>query len=909
MEQKKITFNRDLNKAMKFASQKALVENSDFITPEHLLYGMMTLPQMQDLMWSCNEAFDIDDFLDELDEHIEESTKDDSQGAKPNDICEPSFQLQQVFTDAVRQAIMAERKAIDMPMAINAILCLENSWAAYLLRKHANVEDFEIMTGTEIHFHEHSTGVEEDDDQYSNGEGDNPFGLFDDDDEDLLFGDEDDYSSPSHKNDKWKKYVTCINEHLKDKNPLIGREKELDRTIQVLCRKDKNNPLHIGEPGVGKTALVYGVARRIEEGKVPDRLKGCNIYQLDMGTLLAGTRFRGDMEQRLKQIMEGVTSEAHCIIYLDEIHNIVGAGKGAEGGSDVSDLLKPYLDDDRIRVIGATTYTEYNKNFTRSVGMIRRFQTIDVEEPSIDEAIHILKSLKPIYEKYHHVKYDAAAIEYAVTSSAKFITDRFLPDKAIDLMDEAAAKLRMERDSQPEELDEITRRLRQLEIEREAIKREGDEAKLDALNKEIAELQEREKNFRAKWEGEKEVLAKIQQDKQQMEQLKFEAERAEREGDYGRVAEIRYGKLQQLQHDIDAQQEQLRSRQGAEAMVKEEVTPDDIADVVARWTGIPVTRMLQSEREKLLHLEDELHRRVVGQDEAIQAVADAVRRSRAGLQDPKRPIGSFIFLGTTGVGKTELAKALADYLFNDENMMTRIDMSEYQEKFSVSRLVGAPPGYVGYEEGGQLTEAVRRKPYSVVLFDEIEKAHPDVFNILLQVLDDGRLTDNKGRTVNFKNTIIIMTSNMGSQLIQQKFEAIARKSADERERIIDETKGEVLEMLKKTIRPEFLNRIDDIIMFEPLTQPQIEQIVRLQVNGIERLLKDQDVHIEVSDAAVKLVAKAGFDPEFGARPVKRALQRLLLNDLSKALLAGTVDKTRPIRVDVDGDALRFSNAD
>lgn len=444
MEQKKITFNRDLNKAMKYASQKALVENSDFITPEHLLYGMMTLPQMQDLMWSCNEAFDLDDFLDELDEHIEESTKDDSQGAKPNDICEPSFQLQQVFTDAVRQAIMAERKAIDMPMAINAILCLENSWAAYLLRKHANVEDFEIMTGTEIHFHERSTGVEEDDDQYSNGEGDNPFGLFDDDDEDLLFSDEDDFSSPSHKNDKWKKYVTCINEHLAEKNPLIGRERELDRTIQVLCRKDKNNPLHIGESGVGKTALVYGVARRIEEGKVPDRLKGCNIYQLDMGTLLAGTRFRGDMEQRLKQIMEGVTSEAHCIIYLDEIHNIVGAGKGAEGGSDVSDLLKPYLDDDRIRVIGATTYTEYNKNFTRSVGMIRRFQTIDVEEPSIDEAIHILKSLKPIYEKYHHVKYDAAAIEYAVTSSAKFITDRFLPDKAIDIIDEAGAQAEME---------------------------------------------------------------------------------------------------------------------------------------------------------------------------------------------------------------------------------------------------------------------------------------------------------------------------------------------------------------------------------------------------------------------------------------------------------------------------------
>ena len=542
MEQKKITFNRDLNKAMKFASQKALVENSDFITPEHLLYGMMTLPQMQDLMWSCNEAFDLDDFLDELDEHIEESTKDDSQGAKPNDICEPSFQLQQVFTDAVRQAIMAERKAIDMPMAINAILCLENSWAAYLLRKHANVEDFEIMTATEIHFHERSTGVEEDDDQYSNGEGDNPFGLFDDDDEDLLFGDEDDFSSPSHKNDKWKKYVTCINEHLAEKNPLIGRERELDRTIQVLCRKDKNNPLHIGEPGVGKTALVYGVARRIEEGKVPDRLKGCNIYQLDMGTLLAGTRFRGDMEQRLKQIMEGVTSEAHCIIYLDEIHNIVGAGKGAEGGSDVSDLLKPYLDDDRIRVIGATTYTEYNKNFTRSVGMIRRFQTIDVEEPSIDEAIHILKSLKPIYEKYHHVKYDDAAIEYAVTSSAKFITDRFLPDKAIDIIDEAGAQAEME--------------------------------------------------------GKK------------------------------------YKKIGKKQ----------------------------IAEVLAKVAKIDALAIKQDDNKNLASLESRMKDVIYGQDRAIQTVVEAVQLSKAGLTDENKPLASLLFVGPTGVGKTEVAKMLAHEL-------------------------------------------------------------------------------------------------------------------------------------------------------------------------------------------------------------------------------------------------------
>ena len=599
-------------------------------------------------------------------------------------------------------------------------------------------------------------------------------------------------------------------------------------------------------------------------------------------------------------------AQGDIILFIDEIHTLVGAGKG-EGAMDAANILKPALARGELRSIGATTLEEYQKYFEKDKALERRFQTVMVDEPSPEDAISILRGLKERYENHHKVRIQDDALIAAVQLSHRYITDRFLPDKAIDLMDEAAAKLRMERDSQPEELDEITRRLRQLEIEREAIKRENDEPKLQQLNKEIAELSEKEKDFRAKWEGEKEVLSKIQQDKQQMEQLKFEAERAEREGDYGKVAEIRYGKLKQLEDDIKVQQEQLKNRQGAEAMVKEEVTADDIADVVARWTGIPVTRMLQSEREKLLHLEDELHKRVVGQDEAIQAVADAVRRSRAGLQDPKRPIGSFIFLGTTGVGKTELAKALADYLFNDENMMTRIDMSEYQEKFSVSRLVGAPPGYVGYEEGGQLTEAVRRKPYSVVLFDEIEKAHPDVFNILLQVLDDGRLTDNKGRTVNFKNTIIIMTSNMGSSMIQQKFEAIANKNAEERTRIIDETKNEVLDMLKKTIRPEFLNRIDDIIMFQPLTQPQIEQIVRLQVNGIQKLLKDQEVMLNVSDAAVKLVAQAGFDPEFGARPVKRALQRMLLNDLSKALLAGTVDKTKPIHVDAEADHLTFHN--
>lgn len=690
-------------------------------------------------------------------------------------------------------------------------------------------------------------------------------------------------------------------------DPVIGRDEEIRRVLQILSRRTKNNPILIGEPGTGKTAIVEGLAERIVRGDVPENLKNKKLYSLDMGALVAGAKYKGEFEERLKSVINEVTqAQGDIILFIDEIHTLVGAGKG-EGAMDAANILKPALARGELRSIGATTLEEYQKYFEKDKALERRFQTVMVDEPTPEDAISILRGLKERYENHHKVRIQDDAIIAAVQLSHRYISDRFLPDKAIDLMDEAAAKLRMERDSQPEELDEITRRLRQLEIEREAIKRENDTQKLEQLNKEISELSEKEKDLRAKWEGEKEVLSRIQQDKQQIEQLKFEAERAEREGDYGRVAEIRYGKLKQLADDITAQQEQLRNRQGAEAMVKEEVTADDIADVVARWTGIPVTRMLQSEREKLLHLEEELHKRVVGQDEAIEAVADAVRRSRAGLQDPKRPIGSFIFLGTTGVGKTELAKALADYLFNDENMMTRIDMSEYQEKFSVSRLVGAPPGYVGYEEGGQLTEAVRRKPYSVVLFDEIEKAHLDVFNILLQVLDDGRLTDNKGRTVNFKNTIIIMTSNMGSQMIQQKLEAIANKNAEERARIIDETKSQVLDMLKKTIRPEFLNRIDDIIMFQPLTQPQIEQIVRIQIGGIQRLLKEQDVVLDVSDAAVKLVAQAGFDPEFGARPVKRALQRMLLNDLSKALLAGMVDKMKPIHVDAAGDRLTFHN--
>ena len=676
--------------------------------------------------------------------------------------------------------------------------------------------------------------------------------------------------------------------------------------LQILSRRTKNNPILIGEPGTGKTAIVEGLAQRIVRGDVPENLKNKQLYSLDMGALVAGAKYKGEFEERLKSVINEVTqAEGGIILFIDEIHTLVGAGKG-EGAMDAANILKPALARGELRSIGATTLEEYQKYFEKDKALERRFQTVTVDEPTPEDAISILRGLKEKYENHHHVRIQDDAIIAAVNLSHRYINERFLPDKAIDLMDEAAAKLRMERDSQPEELDEITRRLRQLEIEREAIKRENDTQKLEGLNREISDLQEREKAYRAKWEGEKELLARIQADKEQAEHLKFEAERAEREGDYGRVAEIRYGQLKALGDDIASVQQQLRERQGAEAMVKEEVTPDDIADVVSRWTGIPVSKMLAGEREKLLHLEEELHRRVVGQDEAIRAVSDAVRRSRAGLQDPKRPIGSFIFLGSTGVGKTELAKALADYLFNDENMMTRIDMSEYQEKFSVSRLVGAPPGYVGYDEGGQLTEAVRRKPYSVVLFDEIEKAHPDVFNILLQVLDDGRLTDNKGRTVNFKNTIIIMTSNLGSQFIQSKLEGLAASGA-ERDRALEEAKEGVMELLKKTIRPEFLNRIDDIIMFSPLTEPEIRQIVRLQIDAIVRRLQSQEVSLTVDESAVGLIASAGFDPEFGARPVKRALQRLLLNDLSRALLGGTVDRRRPIRVTAHGDALEFKN--
>ena len=687
-------------------------------------------------------------------------------------------------------------------------------------------------------------------------------------------------------------------------DPVIGRDEEIRRVLQILSRRTKNNPILIGEPGTGKTAIVEGLAERIVRGDVPENLKDKQLYSLDMGALVAGAKYKGEFEERLKSVIKEVTnSDGRIILFIDEIHTLVGAG-GGEGAMDAANILKPALARGELRSIGATTLNEYQKYFEKDKALERRFQTVMVDEPDELSAISILRGLKERYENHHKVRIQDDACIAAVKLSERYISDRFLPDKAIDLMDEAAAKLRMERDSVPEELDEITRKLKQLEIEREAIKRENDKDKIAQLDKDIAELRDQESAFRAKWESEKGLVNKIQQDKQQIEQLKFEAERAEREGNYERVAEIRYGKLKQLDDDIKSIQNQLKSTQNGNAMIREEVTADDIAEVVSRWTGIPVTRMMQSEREKLLHLEEELHKRVIGQDEAIRAVSDAVRRSRAGLQDPKRPIASFIFLGTTGVGKTELAKALAEYLFNDETMMTRIDMSEYQEKFSVSRLIGAPPGYVGYDEGGQLTEAVRRKPYSVVLFDEIEKAHPDVFNILLQVLDDGRLTDNKGRTVNFKNTIIIMTSNLGSQYIQAQF---AGMTPQNRDHVIGDTKAKVMEMLKKTIRPEFLNRIDETIMFLPLTKPEIAQVVTLQINTVKKMLEPQGFTLEVTPAAIDFLADDGFDPEFGARPVKRAIQRLVLNDLSKKILSDEVSREKPITIDAGADGLVFRN--
>lgn len=702
------------------------------------------------------------------------------------------------------------------------------------------------------------------------------------------------------------KYAINLNERAKagKLDPVIGRDDEIRRVLQILSRRTKNNPILIGEPGTGKTAIAEGLAHRIIRGDVPENLKSKQLFSLDMGALIAGAMYKGEFEERLKSVVnEVIQADGEIILFIDEIHTLVGAGK-SDGAMDAANILKPALARGELRAIGATTLNEYQKYFEKDKALERRFQIVMVNEPDVQSTISILRGLKERYENHHKVRIKDDAIIAAVELSNRYITDRFLPDKAIDLMDEAAAKLRLEVDSVPEELDVIERNIKQLEIEREAIKRENDTKKLAQLKDEISKLKTESQVMHEKWSAEKKLIDKIQQAKIEIEQMKFEADKAEREGDYGKVAEIRYGKIKNLENDITQNQARLADLQGINALIKEEVDSEDIADVVSRWTGIPVNKMMQSERDKLLHLEDELHLRVIGQEEAIVAVADAVRRSRTGLQDPKRPIGSFIFLGTTGVGKTELAKALAEYLFDDENMMTRIDMSEYQEKFSVTRLIGSPPGYVGYDEGGQLTEAIRRKPYSVVLFDEIEKAHPDVFNVLLQVLDDGRLTDNKGRTVNFKNTIIIMTSNIGSALIRENFEKMNDENHDE---VIEKTKNQVFELLKQSIRPEFLNRVDELIMFAPLNEKQITNIVRLQLSGIQKLLSESQIHLEINEEAIHFIARAGFDPQFGARPVKRAIQKLLLNDLSKAILSGTIRQNDTIYVEPDGDKLRFRN--
>lgn len=702
------------------------------------------------------------------------------------------------------------------------------------------------------------------------------------------------------------KYAINLNERARSGklDPVIGRDEEIRRVLQILSRRTKNNPILIGEPGTGKTAIAEGLAHRIVRKDVPENLKSKQIYSLDMGALIAGAKYKGEFEERLKSVVnEVVKSDGEIVLFIDEIHTLVGAGKG-EGAMDAANILKPALARGELRSIGATTLDEYQKYFEKDKALERRFQVVMVNEPSEADSVSILRGLKEKYENHHKVRIKDDAIIAAVQLSSRYITDRFLPDKAIDLMDEAAARLRLQVDSVPEALDETTRRITQLEIEREAIKRENDKAKLESLSKTIAELKDEENKLKAKWQSEKSLINKIQQNKIDIEDLKFQADSAEREGDFGKVAEIRYGKIKEKESEIAGFEQELKTMQGEEAIIKEEVDAEDIADIVSRWTGIPVGKMMQSETEKLLHLEEELHTRVVGQDEAISAVSDAIRRSRAGLQDPKRPIGSFIFLGTTGVGKTELAKALAEYLFDDENMMTRIDMSEYQEKFSVTRLIGSPPGYVGYDEGGQLTEAIRRKPYSVVLFDEIEKAHPDVFNVLLQVLDDGRLTDNKGRLVNFKNTIIIMTSNMGSALIRENFEKL---TANNREEIVERTRNEVLELLKQTIRPEFLNRIDEIIMFSPLSESEIEDIVRIQLKAIEKMLSGNGIHLQFTPQALAYIAQEGYDPQFGARPVKRVIQKYVLNHLSKEILSQHINRSKPIIIDRKDDGLVFKN--
>ena len=702
------------------------------------------------------------------------------------------------------------------------------------------------------------------------------------------------------------RYAINLNERARSGklDPVIGRDDEIRRVLQILSRRTKNNPILVGEPGTGKTAIAEGLAHRIVRGDVPENLRSKQIFSLDMGALIAGAKYQGEFEERLKGVVnEVVKADGEIILFIDEIHTLVGAGKSS-GAMDAANILKPALARGELRAVGATTLDEFQKYFETDKALERRFQMVMVNEPDEAATISILRGLKERYENHHKVRIKDDAIIAAVELSTRYITDRFLPDKAIDLIDEAAAKLRLEVDSVPEELDTIERNIKQLEIERAAIKRENDKQKLAQLNEEIESLKAEAEEMRKKWSSEKEQINVIQQKKIEIEQLKYDAERAEREGDYGRVAEIRYGKIKAAEEAIESAKTKLAQLQQGHAMIKEEIDADDIADIVSRWTGIPVRKMMQSEKDKLLHLEEELHRRVIGQDEAIEAVSDAIRRSRAGLQDPKRPIGSFIFLGTTGVGKTELAKALADYLFDDENMITRIDMSEYQEKFAATRLIGAPPGYVGYDEGGQLTEAIRRKPYSVVLFDEIEKAHPDVFNVLLQVLDDGRLTDNKGRVVNFKNTIIIMTSNLGSQLIRENCEALTDENRDE---VLNRTKNEVFEMLKQTIRPEFLNRIDELIMFTPLQQSEIRDIVELQIKQVQGMLERNGVQLEVTPAAVDLFAEEGYDPQFGARPVKRVLQRMLLNELSKQLLSGTIDREKVVVIDAKGKDILFGN--
>ena len=872
--------NQELELSLNMAFARAREHRHEFMTVEHLLLALLSNPSAREALEAC--SVDLVALRQELEAFIEQTTPVLPASEEERDT-QPTLSFQRVLQRAVFHVQSSGRNEVTGANVLVAIFSEQESQAAYLLRKH------EVSRLDVVNFISH--GTRKDEPTQSSDPGSQP------NSEEQAGGEE-----------RMENFTTNLNQlaRVGGIDPLIGREKELERAIQVLCRRRKNNPLLVGESGVGKTAIAEGLAWRIVQGDVPEVMADCTIYSLDIGSLLAGTKYRGDFEKRFKALLKQLEQDTNSILFIDEIHTIIGAGAASGGQVDAANLIKPLLSSGKIRVIGSTTYQEFSNIFEKDRALARRFQKIDITEPSIEETVQIINGLKPKYEAHHDVRYTAKAVRAAVELAVKYINDRHLPDKAIDLMDEAAAKLRMEVDSVPEELDEISRKIKQLEIEREAIKRENDRLKLEQIGKELAELKEQEKSYKAKWQNEKTLVNKIQQNKVEIENLKFEADKAEREGDYGKVAEIRYGKLQALNQEIEETQQKLHEMQGDQAMIKEEVDAEDIADVVSRWTGIPVSKMLQSEKEKLLHLEDELHQRVIGQNEAIEAVADAVRRSRAGLQDPKRPIGSFLFLGTTGVGKTELAKALAEFLFDDETMMTRIDMSEYQEKHSVSRLVGAPPGYVGYDEGGQLTEAVRRKPYSVVLFDEIEKAHPDVFNILLQVLDDGRLTDNKGRTVNFKNTIIIMTSNMGSGYIQSQMEKL---NGSNKEEIVEETKKEVMNMLKKTIRPEFLNRIDETIMFLPLTEKEIKQIVVLQIKSVQKMLSGNGVELVLTDAAIDFLANAGYDPEFGARPVKRAIQHYLLNDLSKKLLSQEVDRSKPITVDINAtkDELDFRN--